>query len=105
MEPLAAKRIGTWLDTLPREMREELFVLLDELCAGMDVSRHNEFGFLRSPGGIRNVGQALRLHDRRAARRYPRDRRRSVGSPAITAPSALEDLRTEVESHGHPDYR
>lgn len=47
MEADSATLIRTWLDTLPRETRARLFLLLAELCAGMDVSRHNQFGFLR----------------------------------------------------------
>ena len=33
------ERIRTWLDTLPYDTRERLFLLLDEVCAGLDLSR------------------------------------------------------------------
>jgi hypothetical protein len=105
MEPLSAKAVRTWLDTLPRENRERLFLLLDELCAGMDVSRHNQFGFLRLRAEFETSGELFgctmaelrdaigeALGDLEAVR------------PA-RAPSPLEELRTEVESHGHPDFR
>ena len=105
VEPLAAERVRTWLDTLPRTSRERLFLLLDELCAGMDVSRHNEFGFLRLRAEFETSGEffgctlvelreaiALTLGDLSGVR------------PSRPA-SPLEELRAEVESQGHPDFR
>jgi hypothetical protein len=105
MEPVAAKRIRTWLDTLPRESRERLFLLLDELCAGMDVSRHNEFGFLRLRAEFETSGELFgctisELRDAIAS---------TLGDVSALRPprppSPLEELRTEVESQGHPDFR
>jgi hypothetical protein len=105
MEPVAAKRIRTWLDTLPRENRERLFLLLDELCAGMDVSRHNEFGFLRLRAEFETSGELFgctisELRDAIAL---------TLGDVSALRPprpqSPLEELRTEVESQGHPDFR
>jgi hypothetical protein len=105
MDPASAVRIRTWLDTLPRETRERLFLLLDELCAGLDASRHNQFGFLRLRAEFETSGElfgctlaelrdaiALTLGDLSALRPQ-------------RAPSPLEELRTEVESQGHPDFR
>ena len=105
MEPVSAQRIRTWLDPLPRETRERLLLLLDELCAGMDVSRHNEFGFLRLRAEFETSGELFgctiaELRDAIAL---------TVGDVSALrprrAPSPLEELRTEVESQGHPDFR
>ena len=105
MEPGSARLVAAWLDTLPVETRSRLFLLLDELCAGIDVSRHNQFGFLRLRAEFETSGElfgctmaelrdaiAETLDDVTALRPY---------RPA----SPLEELRTEVESHGHPDFR
>jgi len=105
VEPLSAKRIRTWLDTLPYETRERLFLLLDEVCAGVDLSRHNQFGFLRLRAELETSGELFgctlaelrdaigeTLGDRPAAR------------PERPA-SPFEELRTEVASRGHPDFR
>ena len=105
MEPLSAKRVRTWLDTLPRENRERLFLLLEELCAGMDVSRHNQFGFLRLRAEFETSGELFgctitELRDAFA---------QTLGDLSAIRPvrpaSPLETLRTEVESQGHPDFR
>lgn len=100
-----AKRIGAWLDTLPRETRERLFLLLDELCAGLDVSRHNQFGFLRLRAEFETSGELFgctmpELRDAIAA---------TLGDVTELRPprpqSPLEELRADVGSHGHPDFR
>jgi hypothetical protein len=105
VDPHSASRIRAWLDTVPVETRERLFLLLDELCAGMDVSRHNQFGFLRLRAEFETSGElfgcsmaelrdaiGLTLGDLAALR------------PA-RPPSPLEELRADVGSHGHPDFR
>ncbi len=105
MEPHSASRIRVWLDSLPVGTRERLFLLLDELCAGMDVSRHNQFGFLRLRAEFETSGElfgcsiaelrdaiGLTLGDLDALRR-------------VRPPSPLEELRADVGSHGHPDFR
>jgi len=105
VEPLSAKRIRSWLDTLPYETRERLFLLLDEVCAGVDLSRHNQFGFLRLRAELETSGELFgctiaELRDaiggslgERPARHPARPR------------SPLEELRTAVASRGHPDFR
>jgi hypothetical protein len=105
MDAASAKRVRTWLDALPRENRERLFLLLDELCAGMDVSRHNPFGFLRLRAEFETSGELFgctiaELRDAIV---------QTLGDLSALRPhrpaSPLEELRTEVESHGHPDFR
>lgn len=105
MEANSATLIRTWLDTLSRETRERLFLLLAELCAGMDVSRHNQFGFLRLRAEFETSGELFgcTLAELRDAI--------GTGLGDVSAlrpkrpPSPLEELRTEVGSHGHPDFR
>ena len=105
MEPISEKRIRAWLATLPRETRERLFLLLDELCTGMDVSRHNQFGFLRLRAEFETSGELVgcTLAELREAIGA------SLGDLSALRPerppSPLEELRSEVESHGHPDFR
>jgi hypothetical protein len=105
VEPLSAKRVRAWLDTVPQETRVRLFLLLDELCAGMDVSRHNQFGFLRLRAEFETSGE---LFGCTIAELRDAIGETLGGLDAIRparAPSPLEELRTEVESHGHPDFR
>jgi hypothetical protein len=105
MEASSARLVGAWLDTLPTEIRTRLFLLLEELCAGMDVSRHNQFGFLRLRAEFETSGELfgctmLELRDAIA------DTLDDVSAFRTARPqSPLEELRTEVESHGHPDFR
>ena len=105
VEQPSALRLQTWLETLPRATRERLFLLLDELCAGMDVSRHNEFGFLRLRAEFETSGELLgcsieELRDA-AARTLGDVSRLRPPRP----PSPLEELRARVDSEGHPDFR
>jgi hypothetical protein len=105
VEPLAAQCVRTWLGTLSRPSRERLFLLLDELRAGMDVSRHNEFGFLRLRAEFETSGELFgctlaELRDAIA---------QTLGDLSAVRPtrpaSRLEELRAEVGSQGHPDFR
>jgi hypothetical protein len=99
----AAKLVSTWLDGLSPEGRRTLYTLLDELCSGLDVSRHNPFGFLRLRAEFETSGELFgctlpELRDAVAA---------SLGShlPPDRPRSALESLRDEISSRGHPDFR
>lgn len=105
MEPGSARLVRAWLDALPLETRSRLFLLLDELCAGIDVSRHNQFGFLRLRAEFETSGELFgctmaELRDAIAE---------TLGDLSAVRPdrpaSPLEELRTEVESRGHPDFR
>lgn len=96
--------LASWLGGLPEERRGSLYLLLDEICSGIDVSRHNRFGFLRLRAEFETSGELLgctleELREAIAASlgdRIPkRDRQ----------PSALEELRDSVASGGHPDFR
>jgi len=96
--------LSSWLSGLPEERRASLYLLLDEICSGLDVSRHNRFGFLRLRAEFETSGELFgcTLEELREAiatslgDRIPkRDRQ----------PSALEELRDRVASGGHPDFR
>jgi len=105
VEPLAEQRIRAWLDTLTRETRERLFLLLDELCAGMDVSRHNEFGFLRLRAEFETSGELFGCTLAELREAIGAGLGDLSGLRPARPPSPLEELRTEVESQGHPDFR
>ena len=105
MEALSTRSVRAWLDPLPEDSRARLYLLLDELCSGMDVSRHNPFGFLRLRAEFETSGELfgctlVELRDAIAE---------TLGDTSALRPtrpaSPLEELRTEVESHGHPDFR
>ncbi|MEX2047517.1 MAG: hypothetical protein WEE03_10155 [Chloroflexota bacterium] len=104
MDERAAKLVSTWLEGLSLEGRRTLYTLLDELCSGIDVSRHNPFGFLRLRAEFETSGELFgctlpELRDAVAA---------TLGAdlPASHRPrSALESLRDEITSRGHPDFR
>jgi len=105
VEPLSAKRIRTWLDPLPYETRERLYLLLDEVCAGVDLSRHNQFGFLRLRAELETSGELFgcTIAELRDAIGETLSERPVRGQDR--QPSPLEELRSEVASRGHPDFR
>ena len=96
--------LNSWLSGLSQERRAALFLLLDELCSGLDVSRHNRFGFLRLRAEFETSGEIFgctveELREAIAA---------SLGDDLPKRdrqPSALEELRAKVASGGHPDFR
>jgi ABC-type hemin transport system ATPase subunit len=96
--------LSNWLTSLSEERRASLYLLLDEICSGLDVSRHNRFGFLRLRAEFETSGELFgcTLEELRAAfaaslgDRIPRPGRQA---------SALEELRDRVASRGHPDFR
>ena len=96
--------LQSWLVGLSLEGRQTLFLLLDELCSGLDVSRHNRFGFLRLRAEFETSGELfgcslVELRDAVAASLGP-----NVPQPERPR-SALETLRDEIATQGHPDFR
>ena len=95
--------LDSWLGSLSRAARRELYVLLDEVVSGLDVSRHNRFGFLRLRAEFETSGELFgcslqELRDAVAA---------TLGADATKrkAPrSPLEALRERVRGRGHPDF-
>jgi hypothetical protein len=104
MNERASELVSTWLGGLTVDARRTLYSLLDELCNGLDVSRHNPFGFLRLRAEFETSGELFgctlpELRDAVAA---------SLGAdvpPSDRPRSALESLRDEINSRGHPDFR
>ena len=104
MDANARVRMDEWLGTLPAERRASLYLLLDELCSGLDVSRHNPFGFLRLRAEFETSGELFgcTLEELRDA--IAESLGDSVPTPE-RPPSALERLRAKVAQRGHPDFR
>src|SRR3954464_1111953 len=95
--------LSSWLSGLPEERRSSLYLLLDELCGGLDVSRHNRFGFLRLRAEFETSGELFgcTLEElREAIAASLGDTLPTPGRP----PSALEELRSNVAQKGHPDF-
>jgi hypothetical protein len=100
----STRALDEWLASLSRDTRRELYVLLDELVSGLDVSRHNRFGFLRLRAEFETSGELFgcsleQLKDAVAA---------TLGADAVKptrARSPLEALRDRVRRRGHPDFR
>ncbi len=103
MDERARTLLDAWTASLTRERCASLYLLLDELCSGLDVSRHNRFGFLRLRAEFETSGELFgctleELRDALAAclgDDLPRPQR---------PPSALEELRSRIASAGHPDF-
>ena len=96
--------LETWLSGLSTERRQSLYLLLDELCGGLDVTRHNRFGFLRLRAEFETSGELFgcTLEElREALARSLEGRLPKAGRP----PSALEELRDSIVTRGHPDFR
>jgi hypothetical protein len=104
MDERASQLVSVWLSGLSVDARGTLYTLLEELCNGLDVSRHNRFGFLRLRAEFETSGELFGctladLRDAVAA---------SLGAdlpPTDRPRSALESLRDEISSRGHPDFR
>lgn len=104
MDERASELVTAWLIGLSLDGRRTLYSLLDELCNGLDVSRHNPFGFLRLKAEFETSGELFGctlqdLRDTVAA---------SLGDdlpPSDRPRSALESLREEIAFRGHPDFR
>ena len=104
MDARGRTHLDSWLASLSRERRASLYLLLDELCSGLDVSRHNRFGFLRLRAEFETSGELFgcTLEELRAALAA------SLGDDLPERqrpPSALEELRSRIATRGHPDFR
>lgn len=105
MDERQARALDAWLAGLPVESLQRYFLLLDELCRGLDVSKHEQFGFLRLRAEFETSGEIFgctleQLRDR-VAQRLPEGARRGQDRPR----TALETLRDQVHTKGHPDFR
>ncbi|HEV8469670.1 MAG TPA: hypothetical protein VGR46_08690 [Candidatus Limnocylindria bacterium] len=104
MDERSTLALDAWLRSLSRDRRRELYLLLDELVSGLDVSRHNRFGFLRLRAEFETSGEIFgcslkQLRDAVAER---------LDADAIKPRrprSPLEALRDKVRRRGHPDFR
>ncbi|HVR88610.1 MAG TPA: hypothetical protein VHG53_03585 [Candidatus Limnocylindria bacterium] len=105
MDPSAQPCVRAWLDALPRETRVRLYLLLDEVCAGMDLSRHNQFGFLRLRAEFETSGELLgcTIEELRDAIGATLGDTSALRSERPQSP--LERLRSRVSARGHPDFR
>lgn len=104
MEDRRAAALDRWLESLPVETVERYFLLLDELCRGLDVSKHEQFGFLRLRAEFETSGEIFgcSLQDLRdAAFRWLPESVRTRPRPL----TRLEELRERVRTEGHPDLR
>ncbi|MDQ2912184.1 MAG: hypothetical protein M3T56_02905 [Chloroflexota bacterium] len=105
--------LDAWLGSLSGDSRRELYILLDELVSGLDVSRHNRFGFLRLRAEFETQGQGPLGAQRREIFGCSLEQLRdavaaTLGSDAVKPPrprSPLEALRDRVRRRGHPDFR
>lgn len=104
MDDRSTRALDGWLASLSLDARRELYVLLEELVSGLDVSRHNRFGFLRLRAEFETSGEIFgcsleQLRDAVAA---------TLGADAVKPVrprSPLEALRDRVRRRGHPDFR
>ena len=96
--------LQAWIAGLERDTRVTVFLLLEELCGGMDVSRHTAFGFLRLRAEFETSGEIFgcSLEELRDAFGTALgDAEGRLERPR----SALRDLRESVARQGHPDFR
>jgi len=104
MDGEGGRAIAAWLADLAPGARLTLYRLLDEVAAGLDVSRHNRFGYLRLRAELETSGELFgcsiaELRDAVAATLGPEER--AAAGPR----SALDALRTRVARQGHPDFQ
>ena len=104
MDERQARALDAWLAGLAVESLHRYFLLLDELCRGLDVSKHEQFGFLRLRAEFETSGEIFgctleELRDR-VAQRLPEGARGAQDRPR----TPLETLRERVHTKGHPDF-
>ncbi len=105
MDERQARALDGWLSGLPAETAQRYYLLLQELCHGLDVSKHEQFGFLRLRAEFETSGEIFgctleELRDR-FAQRLPEGVRMGQDGPR----TPLETLREQVHRRGHPDFR
>ena len=113
MDNRSTRALDAWLGSLSRDSRRELYVLLDELTSGLDVSRHNRFGFLRLRAEFETQGEGPLGAKRREIFGCSLEQLKdavaaTLGANAVKPPRArspLEALRDRVRRRGHPDFR
>ena len=96
--------LEAWIAGLDQDTRITVFLLLEELCGGMDVSRHSDFGFFRLRAEFETSGEIFgctleELRDAVGAALGP------AGERLERPRSALRTLREAVAKGGHPDFR
>jgi hypothetical protein len=96
--------VDAWLASLTTERRASLYLILDELCGGLDVSRHNPFGFLRLRAEFETSGEIFGCTLEELRQALATSLGDAVPRPQRPA-SALEELRAKVAKKGHPDFR
>ena len=96
--------LSSWLSGLTEERRSRLFLLLDEICSGLDVSRHNRFGFLRLRAEFETSGELFGCSLDELKKAVAESLGDDLPVPQ-RPPSALERLRAKVSQKGHPDFR
>lgn len=105
MDERQERALGIWLAGLPLDTAQRYYLLLDELCRGLDVSKHEQFGFLRLRAEFETSGEIFgcsleELRDR-LAQRLPESVRAGRSRPR----TPLERLRDQIHRRGHPDFR
>jgi hypothetical protein len=102
----SARAVDQWLVGLPRTARRELYMLLDELVCGRDVSRHNRAGFLRLRAEFETSGEIFGAPSRNCAMRWrppsvrtrPNGLGRGVRSKHFASVSAAADTPISAEN-------
>lgn len=105
MDERQAGALRRWIDSLSPDATQRYFLLLAELCRGLDVSKHEQFGFLRLRAEFETSGEIFGCSLEELRDALARVVPESVRHGARAAPSPLEVLRAEVGSKGHPDFR
>lgn len=104
MDDAHRESLAAWIAGLDQDTRITVFLLLEELCGGMDVSRHTDFGFFRLRAEFETSGEIFgcsleELRDAVGAALGP------AGQGLERPRSALRTLRDAVARRGHPDFR
>ena len=104
MDAAHRESLAAWIASLDQETRITVFLLLEELCGGMDVSRHTDFGFFRLRAEFETSGEIFgcTLEELRDA---VGNALGEEGDRLERPRSALRELRDVVARRGHPDFR